>query len=116
MPKREVLHVDDLADACLFLMEHYDGDDHINVGSGKDLSIRELAEQIRDIVAPSIDISFDSSKPDGAPRKLLDVDRLHRLGWRHKIELVEGLASTYAWFCEQANESALTARAVAHRA
>ena len=111
-PRREFLHVDDLADACLFLMEHYDGDDHINVGTGKDLSIRELAERIRDIVAPGMAITFDASKPDGTPRKLLDVGRLHRLGWHHKIELPEGLASTYAWFCAQAAEVGLASRGV----
>ena len=97
-PRREFLHVDDLADACLFLMEHYDGDEHINVGTGEDLSIRELAEMIRDIVAPGVDIRFDASKPDGTPRKLLDVTRLHELPWRHRIALQAGLASTYQWF------------------
>ena len=97
-PRREFLHVDDLADACLFLMEHYDGDDHINVGTGEDLSIRELAEMIRDIVAPGVAITSDTSKPDGTPRKLLDVQRLHSLGWRHQIELGAGIASTYDWF------------------
>ena len=97
-PRREFLHVDDLADACLFLMEHYDGDDHINVGTGEDLSIRELAETVRDIVAPGVAITFDTSKPDGTPRKLLDVQRLHDLGWRHRIELGAGIASTYDWF------------------
>jgi GDP-L-fucose synthase len=97
-PRREFLHVDDLADACCFLMENYDADEHINVGTGVDLSILELAEQIRDIVAPDVSIDFDASKPDGTPRKLLDVGRLHRLGWRHRIELGEGLASTYEWF------------------
>src|SRR5436305_2031585 len=76
-PKREFLHVDDLADACLFLMERYDADEHINVGTGEDLSIRELAETVRDIVAPGVAITFDTSKPDGTPRKLLDVQRLH---------------------------------------
>jgi GDP-L-fucose synthase len=111
-PRREFLHVDDLADACLFLMEHYDGDDHINVGTGEDLSIRELAEHVREIVAADVDIAFDSSKPDGAPRKLLDVGRLHRLGWRHQIELSEGLRSTYEWFCGQAAEVAFASRAV----
>ena len=100
-PRREFLHVDDLADACLFLMEHYDGDDHINVGTGIDTSIRELAELIRGIVAPGMAISYDASKPDGAPRKLLDVSRLHNLGWRHKIALEQGLASTYEWFREK---------------
>jgi GDP-L-fucose synthase len=101
-PKREFLHVDDLADACLFLMERYDGDSHINVGTGEDLSIRELAESIRDIVAPGVAIEFDASKPDGSPRKLLDVSRLHQLGWRHRIELNQGLESTYRWFTSSA--------------
>jgi GDP-L-fucose synthase len=97
-PMREFLHVEDLADACLFLMEHYDGDEHINVGTGEDLSIRALAEAIRDIVAPGVEITFDASKPDGTPRKLLDVTRLHDLGWRHRVPLDEGLKSTYEWF------------------
>ena len=97
-PRREFLHVDDLADACMFLMENYDSDEHINVGTGEDLSIRELAEQIRDMVAPHVAITFDASKPDGTPRKLLDVTRLHRLGWRHRIDLCEGITSTYEWF------------------
>jgi GDP-L-fucose synthase len=105
-PKREFLHVDDLADACLFLMEHYDSDEHINVGTGQDLSVRELAEQVRDIVAPGVAITFDASKPDGTPRKLLDVSRLHRLGWRHRIDLREGIASTYEWFCGQSRVAA----------
>jgi GDP-L-fucose synthase len=108
-PRREFLHVDDLADACLFLMEHYDGDDHINVGVGEDLSIRSVAEMIRDIVAPKVALTFDASKPDGTPRKLLDVTRLHRLGWRHRIELRDGLASTYEWFCAQNSPTTLTA-------
>jgi GDP-L-fucose synthase len=97
-PKREFLHVDDLADACLFLLEQYDGDQHINVGTGEDLSIRELAECVRDVVAPGVEIVFDSTKPDGMPRKLLDVSRLHELGWRHRIGLREGIESTYEWF------------------
>jgi GDP-L-fucose synthase len=108
-PRREFLHVDDLADACLFLMEHYDGDEHINVGTGEDLSIRELAEMIRDTVAPGLDIRFDASKPDGTPRKLLDVSRLHDLGWRHRIALQDGLASTYRWFRAQAAGAAAAA-------
>ena len=109
-PRREFLHVDDLADACLFLMEHYDGDDHINVGTGEDLSIRELAETIRDIVAPGVAITFDTSKPDGTPRKLLDVQRLHDLGWRHQIELGAGIASTYDWFCTEMAAEAHSSR------
>jgi GDP-L-fucose synthase len=97
-PRRELLHVDDLADACLFLMERYDEAAHINVGSGEDLSIRQLAEQVRDVVHPAATLVFDPSKPDGPPRKLLDVSRLHALGWRHRIGLRDGLESTYAWF------------------
>jgi GDP-L-fucose synthase len=104
--RREFLHVDDLADACLFLMQHYEEPDHINVGVGVDLSIRELAEAIRDIVHPAARLVFDRAKPDGTPRKLLNVDRLHALGWRHRVELREGIASTYGWFV--ANEALAT--------
>ena len=99
-PRREFLHVDDLADACVFLMERYDDALHVNVGTGEDLSIRELAEMVRSIVHPSARLVFDSSKPDGMPRKLLDVSRLHALGWRHRIELREGISATYDWFLE----------------
>jgi GDP-L-fucose synthase len=99
-PRREFLHVDDLADACVFLMEQYGDAEHINVGTGIDLSIRELAEMIREIVYPAARLVFDASKPDGPPRKLLDVRRLHALGWRHRIELHEGIEATYAWFLE----------------
>jgi GDP-L-fucose synthase len=98
-PRREFLHVDDLADACLFLMEHYDGDEHINVGTGEDLSIRELTDRIRSVVAPDVGVVFDPSKPDGMPRKQLQVSRIQRLGWSYRVELDEGLRSTYAWFC-----------------
>jgi GDP-L-fucose synthase len=96
--RREFLHVDDLADACLFIMEHYDGDVHINVGTGMDLSIRELAELVREIVYPQSKLTFDTTKPDGTPRKLLDVSRLHALGWTHRIPLRQGIESTYEWF------------------
>lgn len=97
-PRREFLHVDDLADACLFLMRHYEADAHINVGTGEDLAIRELAELVGEVVAPGVELAFDTSKPDGTPRKLLDVTRLHDLGWHHRIELRAGLESTYQWF------------------
>jgi GDP-L-fucose synthase len=97
-PRREFLHVDDLADACLFLMEQYESADHINVGTGEDLAIQELAEQVRDIVHPAARLVFDASKPDGTPRKLLDVGRLHALGWHHQIPLRRGITETYAWF------------------
>jgi GDP-L-fucose synthase len=99
--RREFLHADDLADACLFLMRNYDQREHINVGTGVDVTIREVAELVRDVVYPEAALAFDRSKPDGTPRKLLDVTRLHALGWRHKIELREGLAATYAWFVNQ---------------
>ena len=99
-PRREFLHVDDLADACVFLMDHYDELGHINVGTGEDLSIRELADAVRQVIYPGATLRFDTSKPDGPPRKLLDVSRLHALGWRHRIPLHEGLASTYEWFLQ----------------
>jgi len=100
-PMREFLHVDDLADACLFLMEHYSDDSHINVGTGVDLSIRELAEKVRQIVNPGADLRFDTSKPDGTPRKVLDVSRLRDLGWSPAHDLDSGIRSTYEWFLEQ---------------
>lgn len=99
-PRREFLHVDDLADACVFLMNNYDGASHINVGTGEDVSIAELADMVRRVVHPSAQIVYDSSKPDGAPRKLLDVTRLHSLGWQHRISLGEGIQQTYQWFLE----------------
>jgi GDP-L-fucose synthase len=99
-PRREFLHVDDLADACLFVARHYDHAEHINVGTGEDLTIRELAEMVRDLVHPEAELAFDTSKPDGTPRKLLDVSRLHDLGWRHQIGLREGIESSYRWFLE----------------
>ena len=98
--RREFLHVDDLAEACVFLMEHYQGAAHINVGTGEDLSIRELADMVRDIVYPKARLVFDTSKPDGPPRKLLDVSRLRALGWKHRIGLREGIESTYRWFLD----------------
>jgi GDP-L-fucose synthase len=104
-PRREFLHVDDLADACLFLMERYEQDQHINVGTGEDISIRELALLIRDIVYPDAELVFDTSKPDGTPRKLLDVRRLTELGWTASTPLREGLEATYEWF--RSHESAL---------
>jgi GDP-L-fucose synthase len=96
--RREFLHVDDLADACLFLMDRYEESGHINVGTGVDLSIAELAVAIRDIVHPGAELSFDLSRPDGMPRRVLDVSNLTALGWRATIDLPAGLASTYEWF------------------
>jgi GDP-L-fucose synthase len=117
-PRREFLHVNDLADACVFLMDRYDEAPHINVGTGEDLSIRELAEMVRSIVHPEAALTFDTSKPDGMPRKLLDVSRLHALGWRHRIALREGIAATYEWFLAhqgslRSNEVLALARAAA---
>ena len=102
-PRREFLHVDDLADACLFLLENYDGEMTINVGAGKDLTIAELAELIREIVHPEAEIVYDPAMPDGMPRKLLDVSRLHALGWTHRIGLREGIAQTYQHFAARAD-------------
>jgi GDP-L-fucose synthase len=97
-PRREFLHVDDLADACAFLMERYEEPGPINVGFGDDVAIAELAELVRDVVHPTATIDFDTSKPDGTPRKLLDSSRLQQLGWRPSIPLAEGVASTYEWY------------------
>ena len=99
-PRREFLHVDDLADACLFLMRNFDEESHINVGAGEDLTIRELAQMVGEVVHPDARLVFDTTKPDGTPQKLLDVSRLHELGWHHRIELREGIDSTYRWFME----------------
>ncbi len=99
-PRREFLHVDDLADACLFLMRRYDETEHINVGTGTDQTIRELAEMVASIVHPGATLRFDATKPDGMPQKLLDVSRLHDLGWRHTIDLGDGITSTYRWFLD----------------
>lgn len=97
-PRREFLHVDDLAGALLFLMQKYDAEEIINVGTGEDLSIREVAELVKEIVGYGNDIVFDTSMPDGTPRKLLDVSRIHALGWHARIPLREGIQSTYEWF------------------
>ena len=106
-PRREFLHVDDLADAALFLMRNYDEMDIVNVGVGKDLTIGELAELVREVVGYSGAIVFDSSQPDGTPRKLLDVSRLHALGWWARISLRAGITATYAWYLEQQGYRAL---------
>lgn len=96
--RREFLHVDDLADACVFLMNNYDNGEIINIGTGEDVSIKEIAELIKEITGFSGEISWDSSKPDGTPRKLLNVSRLHSLGWNYKINLINGLKSYYKWY------------------
>ena len=97
---REFLHVDDLADACLFLMDNYSEAGHVNVGTGIDDSIAALARQVRDLVHPEAEITYDTTKPDGTPRKVLEVSKLTELGWTAKTELADGLANTYAWFLQ----------------
>lgn len=97
-PRREFLYIDDLSDACLFLMEEYDGSEIINVGVGEDISIRDLALLIKEIVGYEGDIAYNSSMPDGTPRKLLDVSKLNALGWKAKTSLREGIARTYDWY------------------
>ncbi len=96
--KREFLHVDDLSSACLFLMNSYDGSEITNIGTGIDISIKELAEKIKEVVGYNGAIKWDTSKPDGTPRKLLDVNKLHNLGWKHTTALDEGITSTYEWY------------------
>ena len=103
--RREFLHVNDMADACIFLMNTYSGNETINIGTGNDVSIRELAEMIKEVSGFEGEIVWDDSKPNGTPVKRLDVQKLHDLGWRHTIELSEGLQQTYQWYIE--NESAL---------
>ena len=100
-PLREFLHVDDMADACLFLMRGYDEAMPVNIGTGEEITIRDLARLVRDVVYPEAVVTFDRVKPDGCPRKVLDVSRLHRLGWRHSISLREGVTQTYQWFERQ---------------
>jgi GDP-L-fucose synthase len=97
-PRREFLHVDDLADATVFLMNHYGDHEHVNVGTGEDVTIETVARLIASIVHPDARLVFDAGKPDGTPRKLLDVSKLHRLGWRHQISLEDGLRRTCEWF------------------
>jgi GDP-L-fucose synthase len=101
-PRREFLHVDDLADACLFLMQRYADEGPVNVGWGEDVSIAELASAIAGVIEYAGRFVYDSSKPDGTPRKLLDTSRLSALGWKPSIRLDDGLRSTYRWYVENA--------------
>lgn len=103
-PRREFLHVDDMADATVYLMGHYSDEEPVNVGVGDDLTILELAQLVREVVGFEGDIVHDLTKPDGTPRKLLDVGRLHGLGWKARIPLAEGVRSTYEWFLSHADE------------
>jgi GDP-L-fucose synthase len=106
-PRREFLHVDDLSDAVLYLLQSYDAEPIVNIGWGKDITIRELAELVMSVIGYSGRLEFDSSKPDGTPRKLLDVTRLANLGWKPRISLEAGLAQTYAWFKENLADARL---------
>ncbi|QJT09791.1 GDP-L-fucose synthase [Oceanidesulfovibrio marinus] len=99
-PRREFLHVDDLADACVYLMRNYDGEELVNIGVGQDITIGELARLVAEVVGFEGDIQFDVEKPDGTPRKLLDVSKLTSIGWKAGIDLREGLAQAYAWYTE----------------
>ena len=106
-PRREFLHVDDLGRAIVHLLDAYDEPEHINVGVGQDVSIRELAETIADVVGFTGEIVQDTSRPDGTPRKLLDVSRITELGWTPRVALREGIESTYRWFVEHRAEARL---------
>jgi GDP-L-fucose synthase len=105
-PRREFLHVDDLADASIFLIRNYDAPQILNVGVGEDLTIRELAALVQEVVGFRGTLRFDHTKPDGTPRKLLDVSRIHALGWRARIPLRKGLSETYAWYVDRLSEPA----------
>ena len=99
-PLREFLYVDDMADACVFLMENYDGEQHVNIGTGVEVSIRELAETVKEVVGFAGELVFNTDMPDGTPRKLTTVDKLNGLGWKHKVYLNNGIKMAYEWFIE----------------
>jgi GDP-L-fucose synthase len=99
-PFREFLHVDDLAEAAVFLIQNYSGHEHVNMGSGSEVTIKELAEMVKEVVGFPGQLTWDSSKPDGTPRKLIDSTKLANLGWRPRIPLKEGLVETYKWYCD----------------
>ena len=100
-PLREFLYVDDLAAACVFLMNNYEDEEHINIGTGEEISIMDLAHVIKDIVGYTGTLYFDNTKPDGSLRKLLDSKKIHELGWKHKTNLLEGITASYKWFLEK---------------
>lgn len=103
-PMRELMHVDDLADACIHLMLEYSDDSHINIGTGVDLTIREIADLVREVIYPQATLRFDTSKPDGTPRKVVDITRLRATGWQGSIDLADGIRRTYQWFLDQQAE------------
>lgn len=104
-PLREFLYVDDMADACVYLLEHYDGEQHVNIGTGKEITIRELAGMVQRVVGYEGSIVWNSGMPDGTPRKLTDVTKLHEMGFMHKVELEEGIKMAYDWFRENVSEA-----------
>ena len=106
-PLREFLYVDDMADACVFLLENYDGEQHVNIGTGKEISIKELAETVKKVVGYEGELVWNTYMPDGTPRKLTNVDKLHSLGFVHKVELQEGIELAYQWFCENVENARL---------
>jgi len=109
-PLREFLYVDDMADACVYLLENYDGEEHVNIGTGKELTIKSLAELVKDTVGFEGEIIWNSSMPDGTPRKLTDVSKLHDMGWTHKVELEEGVKLAYEWFKENVEDARMNGR------
>lgn len=106
-PLREFLYVDDMADACVFLLENYDGEQHVNIGTGKEISIKQLAGAVKKIVGYEGEIVWNKDMPDGTPRKLTNVDKLHNLGFTHKVDLEEGIELSYKWFCENVENARL---------
>ena len=104
-PLREFLYVDDMADACVFLLENYSGEQHVNIGTGKEVTIKELAETVKRTVGYTGEIVWNTAMPDGTPRKLTDVTKLHNLGWTHKVELEEGVKLAYDWFRDNVSEA-----------
>lgn len=106
-PLREFLYVDDMADACVFLLENYSGEQHVNIGTGKEVSIKQLAETVKNTVGFEGEIVWNKDMPDGTPRKLTDVTKLHNLGWNHKVDLEEGVKLAYEWFAENIKDAKL---------
>lgn len=106
-PLREFLYVDDMADACVYLLENYSGEQHVNIGTGKEVTIKELAETVKKTVGFTGEIVWNRDMPDGTPRKLTNVDKLHEMGWHHKIDLEEGVKLAYEWFAENIDQAKL---------
>ena len=109
-PLREFLYVDDMADACVFLLENYSGEQHVNIGTGKEVTIKELAETVCRTVGFEGKIVWNKDMPDGTPRKLTNVDKLHAMGWKHKVELEEGVKLAYDWFKENVETARMDGR------